>query len=483
MILHFESDCATARLEGRVPVQVLDAVHKALTYQEAGAFFSPAYKLGHWDGKRHLFDMKRQEFPAGLEEKVLAVLEKMIPDFEVNDERPIIEYDPAAIDAVELRGVTLYDKQREALHAFFSSGARGCMELPTNFGKTECAAAVLKMQPGLALVLIDSKSLVAQTAHRLKQRLGEKVGIFGGGEKNLSCRVTVATIQSIWHHFAKLRKSFLPSIQTLIVDEAHKVSPKMWFNVLGEVGASVRLGLSATIREASRRMVVESYLGPIVHTSSVQEMIDDGRAAKPTIRMIRIGGLVRATDPQAVYEEGVVRNRERNRLICEAAIRCVIDGNSPLILVVRIEHGQAIQDMLEDRGLFIPFLHGQTDMDTIQRAKAAFGTSVVPGIIASTIFDMGQDMPSIRALILAGGQRSPLRTIQRVGRSLRKKLTGENTVKIMDCYDMTCRMLQSQSDERLRTFKKKYGDVKIVTGLDAIFPNPAVPRVTRQPVA
>jgi superfamily II DNA or RNA helicase len=481
VILHFESDSATGRLEGRVPVQVLEAVDRALTYAEAGAYFSPAYKLGHWDGKRRLFDMKRQEFPAGLEDRILAVLEKMIPDFDIVDERPTIEYEPEKIDAVTLNGVELYPVQREALHAFYSSGARGCMELPTNFGKTECAAAILKLQPGPALVLIDSKSLVAQTAHRLKQRLGEKIGIFGGGEKNTSHRITVATIQAIWHHFAKLRKSFLPGIQTLIVDEAHKVSPKMWFNVLGEVGASVRLGLSATIREASRRMVVESYLGPIVHTASVQEMIDEGRAAKPTIRMLRLGGLVRATDPQAVYEEGVVRNRERNRLICEAAVRCVADGKAPLILVVRIEHGEAIRDMLEDRGLSIPFLHGQTDMDTITLAKARFGTSRVPGIIASTIFDMGQDMPSIRALILAGGQRSPLRTIQRVGRSLRKKLDGDNTVQILDIYDQSCRMLQSQSDERLRTYRRKYGnDVKLIQRLDDLF-NP-VPS-TRQPVA
>lgn len=479
MILHFDSDCATARLEGRVPVQVLEAVDRALTYQEAGAYFSPAYKLGHWDGKRRLFDSKRQEFPAGLEERVLAVLEKLAPDFDVIDERPIVV--GGNVDGVELNGVSLYPQQREALQAFFDAGARGCMELPTNFGKTEVAAALLKMTPGPALVLIDSKSLVAQTAHRLKQRLGERVGIFGGGEKNTSHRITVATIQAVWHHFAKLRKSFLPGIQTLIVDEAHKVSPKMWFNVLGEVGASVRLGLSATIREASRRMVVESYLGPIVHSASVQSMIEDGRSAKPSIYMVRVGGLVRATDPQAVYEEGVVRNEQRNRIVCEAAIRSVIDGQAPLILVVRIEHGEAIRDMLEARGLYLPFLHGQTDMDTIQRSKLAFGTSAVPGIIASTIFDMGQDMPGINVLILAGGQRSPLRTIQRVGRSLRKKLTGENTVKILDLYDMTCRMLQSQSDERLRTYKKKYGNVKIYQRLDDVFPNPAVPRV-RQPV-
>jgi superfamily II DNA or RNA helicase len=95
---------------------------------------------------------------------------------------------------------------------------------------------------------------------------------------------------------------------------------------------------------------------------------------------------------------------------------------------------------------------------------------------------MGQDMPGINVLILAGGQRSPLRTIQRVGRALRKKLTGENTVKILDIYDMQQKMLQSQSDERLRTYKKKYGDVKLIHTLDDLFPNPTTPRV-REPVA
>jgi hypothetical protein len=68
-----------------------------------------------------------------------------------------------------------------------------------------------------------------------------------------------------------------------------------------------------------------------------------------------------------------------------------------------------------------------------------------------------------------------------VGRSLRKKLDGDNTVQILDIYDQSCRMLQSQSDERLRTYRRKYGnDVKLIQRLDDLF-NP-IPSL-RQPVA
>lgn len=482
MIVRFDSDCVTARLEGRVSVQTLDAVDRALTYQEPGAYFSPAFKLGHWDGTRKLFDRKNQEFPAGLEHRILAVLDKHTTAYTIADDRPINGYESELVDTVTLKGVDLYPEQRTALHSFFMSEARGCMELPTNFGKTEILAGVLKiLKTKRALVLMDSKSLMSQTATRLRTRLEEPIGMYGAGLRKTKHRVTVATIQSMWHHLGKLKKDFFPGIDVLAVDECHRISPKTWHRVLEQIHAPVRLGLSATIKEASRRMVVESYLGPIVHESSVTDMIEAGRAAKPTIKMIRLGGLVHATEPGSIYDEGIVYNIERNRLICEAVTRCMYEGKPFLVLVVRIDHGHKLQQMLEEREIHVPFLYGDTPLDDIERAKKRFGTSSVPGIIASTIFDMGQDMPAVRVLVLGGGQRSPLRTIQRVGRSLRNKSDGDNTVEIVDFFDMQARMLQNQSDERRRTYKKKYGDVTLVGSLDDVFKNPV--STVRQPVA
>jgi hypothetical protein len=43
---------------------------------------------------------------------------------------------------------------------------------------------------------------------------------------------------------------------------------------------------------------------------------------------------------------------------------------------------------------------------------------------------------------------------------------------------MACRMLRNQSDERRRTYKRKYGNVVIVDSLDQVLHNPARPHRT-----
>jgi superfamily II DNA or RNA helicase len=55
-------------------------------------------------------------------------------------------------------------------------------------------------------------------------------------------------------------------------------------------------------------------------------------------------------------------------------------------------------------------------------------------------------------LILGVGNKSALKTIQRVGRGLRKKDVGENVVKIIDFVDRCSPYLYRHSISRLRVY-------------------------------
>lgn len=470
MLLRFDADCTEARLEGRCSVEVLSALDRALSFYEPGFRHKYLYKVGRWDGKTYLLDRERLAFPAGLAHRVLATLSSFGVEPEIADERPRQPWTEPP-DVPSLHGVTLYDDQREAFEAIVDARA-GCLSLPTNAGKTEIAAAVIKASaPFRALVIVDRKGLMAQTRDRLEARLNEPVGVMGGGLKKSRHRVTVATIQTLWRHLPKLTRTFFPEITTLVVDEAHVISPTMWFQTLKRIPAPIRLGLSATIKEASRRLIIEAFLGPIVYEEESIALIEAGRSATPDLAMLRVGSVIDDGDGFAQqYDRGVVFNGTRNRLILDTIQRARQQRLPVLVLVVRIPHGLTLQALCEREGLDVPFLYGQTPLDAIQRAKRDLESGRVPAVIASTIFDLGQDVPNIRVLILAGGQRAPGRMIQRVGRGLRRKPSGDNRVHVLDFYDTGSAMLRKQADERFRTFKRKHYNPRIITSLDEFLP-------------
>jgi superfamily II DNA or RNA helicase len=460
-----------------VSTELLNAIDKKLTFDEKGAFFTPQFKRGLWDGKRRLFKRSEQTFPAGLAPRVLALLESLDVDVELDDQRPR-PWEHAPTPITRLRGyrsgepewINLEPDQIEAMTAFLDT-PQGCLSLPTSAGKTEIAAAIFKtLHDRNCLFIVDRKGLMSQAHERLTGRLREPIGLVGAGHRDTGKRITVATIQSLWAHYDSMKRKFFPGIGVVCVDECHGISPKMWFQTLEIIPAPVRLGLSATIKEASRRMIVESYLGPIVHEQEISELIELGRAATPNVAMHRVGGLFDdAQDPTWAYWHAIVQHRQRNELIADAIERCIAQKKPVLTLCVRIPHGLILQDILRQRGHELPFLYGHTPLPIIDQAKIDLEEGRVPAVLASTIFDKGVDLPSVECLIIAGGQRSPLLSIQRVGRALRKKKSGDNRVLIIDFFDAGHRNLRSQSEDRRRTYQRKGFPIKIVSTLDEVF--------------
>lgn len=456
IVLH--ANCTTALVEGKVTPSMLDAMEKALTYTEPGARFTPQYKYGHWDGKKCLYNKKLHSFPAGLYPRIESLAARESWPLDLVDERPDVDLLPDEIPALA-DGTVLFDDQKLAV-ARFLDNPRGCLALPTAAGKTEIAGIVAMLaRPRRVLVIADRTSLTSQTQERFERRLGERIGLAGGGYRDSSRRVTVATVQWLRTHFARLQ-SFFDAQYVVIVDEAHGISD-MYTKILSAVHAPVRLGLSATIKEAPRRMVVESYLGPIIHEQEPSELIESGRLAEPTIYMIRVGGLV--ADGDDPYMRGVVRNGVRNAVIRDAVARCAQESKPVLVLVVRIEHGITLANLTG-----LPFVSGETHPDLIRSRIRDLESGAIPGLIASTIFDKGIDIPAIRVLIHAGAYRSPLLTIQRAGRAMRRKLTGENRVTILDLFDLSHGMLESQALARERTYRKKKYETHVVGSLSDI---------------
>ena len=74
-------------------------------------------------------------------------------------------------------------------------------------------------------------------------------------------------------------------------------------------------------------------------------------------------------------------------------------------------------------------------------------------MIASPIFDEGVDLPEINSLIIAPGGKSEWKTIQKIGRGLRKKASNKPLI-VYDFIDAS-RFLKKHSRARMKIYEKE----------------------------
>jgi hypothetical protein len=55
-----------SKISPQLPKDIADALSNALSYKIKGAFFSPQFKGGYWDGRIRIFNKTKQTFGTGL---------------------------------------------------------------------------------------------------------------------------------------------------------------------------------------------------------------------------------------------------------------------------------------------------------------------------------------------------------------------------------------------------------------------------------
>ncbi len=152
-----------------------------------------------------------------------------------------------------------------------------------------------------------------------------------------------------------------------------------------------------------------------------------------------------------LYEEIIMENEERNKAIVETAYKLAKQGHRVLIDVKRIEHGKILVEMLKQRGINAEFLSSKSPNRWEILEKFKNGEIKV---LVSTLLKEGVDIPEISAIILAGGGKSDIMTIQTIGRALRPK--GGSGAVIVDVKDEDP-LLFTHFIERQKALKQYYG--------------------------
>jgi len=336
---------------------------------------------------------------------------------EIAGEQEVMEHGEPKLNTLSLR-----EEQLRLVRAALRR-QRGVLIAPTGTGKTAMAIAVISAylrKHIKVLWLCHTKDLMYQAGGVAERELGIKVSYFGDGKKDTESQVTMATRQS----FINIRETGW-EYDLVIVDECHHLAKfeGQYPDILKHVTAPVRIGLTATMPKTKEaELAIEAFIGPVIAQVTIEEGQRRGSMAEINIKFLKVPLSPQIRDLKKyadVYEAGVVKRRTQHQLVIAKAKEHIEKGESVLILVTRIEHGEWLLAQAKEQEVRAFFAKGATEGNVRKELKDALNNKDIHCLIATTIFREGIDIPELNVIINAAGGKSEIATLQAIGRGLR----------------------------------------------------------------
>jgi len=431
-------------INGDLPPDARRALDSELSYEVQDAEFTDAWRSGDWDGKQHLLresDRGSVYFPAGCLHRAREVLDAFGVDYGVDG---VVNPGQGDLDVGWNTEMTLRGYQQSAVDDCLRYGS-GIVTMPTGSGKTLIGLRLLHRLKRPAIVLCHRQEIADQWVAQMQDILGVDVAkCYGGTRENGD--MMVGLYQSIYDdQHSEVRDDVRTDHDVLIADECHRVGADTFSRVALNINATYRYGLSATPeREDNATLRVIGGTGEMIANITPESLIEDGYLAHPRWEILdaprNAGGYRQWQDE---YKGEIVENDGRNNMIASK----VEELPKPCYIhVERINHGERLEGLI-DGAKFVS--SDSTDRDEV---IAAFRDGN-RDILISTLLGEGFDLPELQAIVMAGGLKTSVGALQKVGRALRP---GTDEAVIVDFVDQG-RWVGEHSDERIRTYRDYYG--------------------------
>jgi len=370
-------------------------------------------------------------FLSGLVNRCLSFLHKNKVEYEYSSDIPEVEY-----NSPHLPNITLREYQLDLVEKVIDRGY-GIVKSPTGSGKSVIMYGVIScFNTENILVLVHSLDLVKQLYEGILDAGLGPVGIYSSKKRELY-RITVCTVNTYY----KMANEYKNHWGVVLVDEVHHVANPhdgMYHTALTQINAPWRIGFTATKSDSIEgQFAAEGLIGPIIGEITMAEGQELGFLADPEILFIpvelpdRVKEMRKDLAYTKIYFSGIVENFTRCGRTAAEFEKEVEQGGVVLILVNRISH---INELLTFIDLPVEVVKGSVSKEERFRIKEDLKSGKVKGVIATTAWAEGVDIPNLTMVINAAGGKSERLTLQKIGRGLRKTET-KTTVKIIEFMD------------------------------------------------
>jgi superfamily II DNA or RNA helicase len=417
-----------------------------------------------------MYNTRSATFPAGLLGLVLKAAPEAGLPVEHMDHRKVPT--TLTLDHAGLMSLGLRDYQADALLAVGAHG-RGIVKIATAGGKGSIAASFPVAFPCRWLFLVHRAQIARDIGARYAAITKLQPGyILEGGVELGDGEFVVATYQTLRKRIAEpVVANWLETIGGVVYDEAHVVGAETFAHVAGQLHAPYfRVGMSGTPlqRGDGRSALVLAHTGPVIYEASAADLVAEGWVSPVRVHAYHYHhptGYDRRTW-SGVYSEAVARNKAR---VLEVAAVVKVVPKPALVFVTALAHGKALVKAMERQGMKAQLASGSVSIDrrnTMNRDLVAGRLDVV---VATKVYEEGIDIPSLASVVHAGGGKSEIGTLQRIGRGMRLS-EGKTHVEVVDILDeecpvcatikqsmwhLSCRWLHRHSGARLAAYRRE----------------------------
>lgn len=419
-------------------------------------FTQSKYGKKRREGRKLLFN-RQGVFYTGLLNRIIEYCnaKKIKLEISKSEEHKEIENNVNVNVNAKLSGVTLRADQKRLMKSILEK-RRGTIVSPTGSGKSILALALMKKFEGQnILFLCPNLTILRQTVSELKKFKFKDVCVLSGKEKILNGKIVVSNVQT----FSRLNLDYLMDKFALtIIDEAHLCfgQGSSYEKIMSKILSPYRIGFTATLpTEEGKFLTLEGLLGGVIDTVTFNEGQEMKFLAEPKLELLPIPfnkNLIGLTRYMDIYQQGIVSYRVRNKAIISKADDLISDGNTVMIFITKIEHGEALYALAQDFDLNVKFVRGEVDSAERELIRHQLQNKEIDLVISTVVFTTGVNIPSLNAIILAGGGKSDIAVIQSIGRVLRK-CEGKDYGLIIDTLDIG-RYLSEHCVSRLSLYSK-----------------------------
>lgn len=436
-----------------------------------GYKFQPKYKLGVWDGKIRLLDLRFGTLPLGLYAEVVEVAGKLGYTVETKSSPYGSPDDKDDVTLEELErwiiSLNISSKNKEIevrkyqIETIFNciKNNRQIAVSPTGSGKSVIAYCLYRwylergekhtmlVVPNLGLIkqmyadFCDYSGLNGFDVESNTQVIAE------GASKTLSKSLILGTWQSVY----KMPSSWWKDVDVIIGDEAHQFKAEACRNIFERATETkYKFGMTGSLDKSTvNKLTLRGLIGDISKVKTTRDLIDEGYLSEIKIKCIilkynaetkKIASSKTFDYPKEI--EYLNLHEGRNNFISNLALK--LSGNT-LILFNHINHGEELHALISAGAVRqkVHFISGKIEADDRERIRNLVQNSNEPNIVLGSVgtTSTGINIPRLHNIIFASPSKSVIRVMQSIGRGLRVAFDKDHLV----LYDISDDLSSSTS--------------------------------------
>lgn len=289
------------------------------------------------------------------------------------------------------------------------------------------------------LVIVPTTSLVSQLASDFVDyglsAAGNVHKIYAGEAKHSDCPITISTWQSLY----KMDKRYFGSFDIVIGDEAHLFKAKSLTSILTKCEESrYRFGFTGTLDGSqTHKLVLEGLFGRVRKVTTTAQLIEQKHLSNFRVKAIVLKypdnirqAMSKGTNKIYANEiDFIVRNERRNKFIKNLALS--LEGNTLVLFQFVDKHGKVLYDLINNavpKGRKVFYVSGDIEGEEREAIRRAVEEESDCIIVASLVFATGINIVNLSNIIFTSPSKSRVRTLQSIGRVLRRSATNTEAV-------------------------------------------------------